>query len=908
MASRVLYPPIIADYVPTFVGSETSGSINIPFSLSKFNVSTDINSLHVTITKQSNGASVVNDVDDVNNNRYRRNGKIILNVGFDSVKERDENGRDVDTGVKYFTLDYNDIYKGWVPGTIYKVQIRLSEISYSPGAGGINDQFDQLNNSDNASKFSEQSTVCIIKATSKIDLDIGYPFLYNSKNSDVTGEQVNTEDVKTYPEATIDFYGRIITEDSSEKLYSYNIKLYHYINEVSQLIEDSGTIFSNKYQDSNEFLYSFKKEFQDQEKYEVLFVYKTINEYTGEYRQIFTIDYSRASAPEMRIITAEDGEINIDHKHHFNQESPGYSGGATSESSGSDTSAEEIIGFTSIIQEEEDGRIGIRLQPTSSQEKFSGNFCIRRTDERSNFEDQTDLTILVLKDESILDINTYYDYLIESGVYYKYAVQEIDRNGRRSLMREISKPIMRDFYYSFLLGENQQQLKLKFDNTMQSFKIQQIESKLEPIGSKYAKVTRNAAIEYKTFPIAGLISFQMDDNKLFTDKLKIYGENNRYHTHEGMYDYIYERDFRNEVLKFLQNGKPKLFKSPTEGNILVRLMDVNCTPNQTLDRMLYSFTSNAIELAEANMENYLKYNFYEVGTQTSDFSVNGTALGQLASPMKFKPIVNGDSTGATNIIKEIYNKYQILTQNIGGYIRKITGIYQIRITINDPSQRVTHKGVPILGHKIRVVGGAGINTTEIVIYNGIYDFDSRIVFTDETQGIYFVSDTADEISANIDFVYDYVLEQYLGKKEINLSTVRGLGQVFNNYRPEDSIYTDIRGKYYLNTDTDFCHLKTLSSILIEADPGCVFAIQDEVDREAGPAQYHEIGVTGVLSLQELSNIREIIYVGKRKLVQNEETEKYESQLITDRNEIATVSVTYYYTLSKGNYETETTTI
>jgi hypothetical protein len=42
-------------------------------------------------------------------------------------------------------------------------------------------------------------------------------------------------------------------------------------------------------------------------------------------------------------------------------------------------------------------------------------------------------------------------------------------------------------------------------------------------------------------------------------------------------------------------------------------MDVNCTPNQSLGRMIYSFTSNAFELDDANMENYLKYGFYEVG-------------------------------------------------------------------------------------------------------------------------------------------------------------------------------------------------------------------------------------------------------------------------------------------------------
>ena len=40
-----------------------------------------------------------------------------------------------------------------------------------------------------------------------------------------------------------------------------------------------------------------------------------------------------------------------------------------------------------------------------------------------------------------------------------------------------------------------------------------------------------------------------------------------------------ERQFKLEVLDWLTNGKPKLFKSPTEGNYLVRLMNVNLSPS-----------------------------------------------------------------------------------------------------------------------------------------------------------------------------------------------------------------------------------------------------------------------------------------------------------------------------------------
>jgi hypothetical protein len=52
---------------------------------------------------------------------------------------------------------------------------------------------------------------------------------------------------------------------------------------------------------------------------------------------------------------------------------------------------------------------------------------------------------------------------------------------------------------------------------------------------------------------------------------------------------MHERRFRNEVLKWLNNGEPKVFRSPTEGNFIVRLMNVSLTPDEKLGRMIYTF-------------------------------------------------------------------------------------------------------------------------------------------------------------------------------------------------------------------------------------------------------------------------------------------------------------------------------
>jgi hypothetical protein len=68
-----------------------------------------------------------------------------------------------------------------------------------------------------------------------------------------------------------------------------------------------------------------------------------------------------------------------------------------------------------------------------------------------------------------------------------------------------------------------------------------------------------------------------------------------------------EKEFKLEVLEWLNNGKPKLFKSPAEGNYIVRLMNVSLSPNDTLGRMLHTFNSTAYEIAENSYENLEKY-------------------------------------------------------------------------------------------------------------------------------------------------------------------------------------------------------------------------------------------------------------------------------------------------------------
>ena len=72
-----------------------------------------------------------------------------------------------------------------------------------------------------------------------------------------------------------------------------------------------------------------------------------------------------------------------------------------------------------------------------------------------------------------------------------------------------------------------------------------------------------------------------------------------------------ERQFKLEVLDWLTNGEPKLFKSPTEGNYIVRLLNVSLTPNDQVGRMIHTFNATAYEIADLSYDNLCKLNIID---------------------------------------------------------------------------------------------------------------------------------------------------------------------------------------------------------------------------------------------------------------------------------------------------------
>lgn len=593
MASRVLYPPSIDSSMPSFQVTTSGGTCSLKFSLSKFNGTDDIKGIHIAVTKQRTGMNMVKTTtEDTSGSilRYRKTGIIIVEKSdYSNPATQDPNS----TNVFSIDLKSDDLfptdggYNGFIPGWLYKVQIRLSSASYTEQLTETPLLTQAAFLTSFASDFSEWSTVCTIKPIGDINLYVN-PF-----DITISGDSASSI---TYDSSTLDFCGKFTSEDDSEILYSYQAIL----TKNNILIEDSGVIINENYQNMNEFRYLFKTELvNNANDYVVTFIYVTNNGFTKTVTFSFGTNYNITTLENMYIATVEN-----------------YKQGRN-----------VLYGISSVSLEEDEGRLGLKIVDDSATPvAFTGTLVIRRSSSRENFTIWEDIKILNLTNVMLNNMDTIYDYTIESGIWYLYGLQKIVDGNRSALAfpmngaSPIKNPSLRNFEFSYLLGENNQQLKLKFNNTMNSYKIQQMESKNEALGGQFPIISRNGVLGYRFFPVAGLISFEMDENNLFTNKQIIYKYQDvltlyqNYKNNQGIaqYNYIYEKDFRKEVISFLINGKPKLFKSPTEGNIIVRLMDVNFTPNQSLDRLIYSFSANANEIAEDNLDNYIKYKFLDL--------------------------------------------------------------------------------------------------------------------------------------------------------------------------------------------------------------------------------------------------------------------------------------------------------
>ena len=357
--------------------------------------------------------------------------------------------------------------------------------------------------------------------------------------------------------------------DITERVYSYRFDLF---NSDKELIATTGDLLHsrskdvNNYESQDEWFYT--KDLDKNNFYYIKYTVKTLNNLT-------------ISSPTYKIIqnSTVDPEIDV-----------------------------ELIADLNF----DNGYVELSLKgiynPEIQHENIeTGSFVIMRASQDENFSNWSE--IFRFKLNAAFPSNSLWrDHTIEQGKTYRYSLQQYN-NYELYSNRILSNDIYADFEDAFLF-DGKHQLKIKYNPKVSSFKNTIYETKIDTIGGKHPFIFRNGVTNYKEFPVSGMISYFMDEDELFIPK-------EEYNLMEKTINLVgsniaSERQFKLEVLDWLTNGEVKLFRSPAEGNYLIRLLNVSLAPQDPLGRMLHTFSGTAYEVAEYTFDNLLKFGILDV--------------------------------------------------------------------------------------------------------------------------------------------------------------------------------------------------------------------------------------------------------------------------------------------------------
>lgn len=503
--------------------------------------------------------------------------------------------------------------------------------------------------------------------------------------------------------------------------------------------------------------------------------------------------------------------------------------------------SEKLFLSVDCFENNQDASIDITVK--SNHGKMIGNFIISRASgkDTTDFSNYEDIQLISLTEPSLSF--TWKDYTAESGIFYKYGVQRIDEQKNRSSLSISDVPCILDLDNSYLIDKNRK-LKIIYNSSISSIQSTFLDTKIDTIGSKYPFIIRTGAVGYKQFSISGLITFFCNEEGYFLNDESLYNGQKEYYdlynnsNNIGKYrDFIGEKIFREKVIDFLQDGKVKLFKSGTEGNILVRLMDISFTPEHILNRMIYTFSATAYEVDECSIKNYIKYNIQDFGEEKV---LQKTSFLELGQSIVDETFWNGDVI--SNIVpleNIIYPKNVELKDKI----IKPKSIKWFRINFNSKPKPI------ICVDNIWRYDTSDNYKNENRINGNIFFFKEKpiivpylkeYVISGEDIGLldlFFYS----EDCFTIDYVCEMEIEKYIIINEQYSNYSVETGQIQETLNPNDDIFNMISKKY----NSIYSRMYSLNSVEIEALPGAVFYIKDMFDKVY---EKHIIGETGILKL------------------------------------------------------------
>lgn len=852
-----LYPPILPEVLPAFVNTSTC---IIRYNVSPYANMDKVQTLHITMVNVKTGATIL---------------KYPTGIKFSKIYL----SKNTNSPYKYEAIiTTDDLKEGkFEIEQLYQIQLRFSTIAkpYN-GTSWLYKHRDS---------FSEWSKGCIVKTIAQPTLFLrgfnenkNIETVFQSQFTDICGNlNFYTEEVIN-EESTSN-----IKKQSGESLSHYNIKIYKREN-TTEPIYVSEQLYPTSFKE-NEINYTINYNLECGVPYLLEITYTTTNLYTAVETRKFRLD---------------------------------------------DVGYNKLDATISATTDEQRGVVEVKLE-SQNNKIFVGIITIRRSSSKSNFTIWEDVWSDTIYMEGGLNY-TWYDKTIESGVWYHYCAERRDSLGNRGVIIQTLIPVM-IMLDDIFLTTAQSQLRIKFNPSINEFKYNIAESQQIGLGAKFPIIKRNANNFYRSFPISGLISSFMDmsewytprftkgtseysyhnhniadggpniciDNQIkdFTSKSQIYGENEslysnyNYNNNINEYnDYIYERNFREKVYQFLYKHDVKLFRSTTEGNILIKLTNLDFQPVEALGRRLYSFSATAIQIDQANIQNYHKYLIQDIGTYTNRvFLSNISILGQLYGRFAYAGQHQSDYYINRNLFKnirdKIYNKqvqqitqddldsYDTIASKLSDYKYNTTHLKWLRIeftskpylidTINNKLRRVDlpeqleqiRKEIPDYNpSEHNLVSGyvVVINGEEILVkstiqrrmfnYNQEDPIDNsyrkiiNVGYLELKEPNTKITDIEIKYSstATIDYIANVNIEERTENLIKNSSLEYKVGQLEGVFQPDERIIRSIYSKYiqqYTNefSTRQFQKVADVRGISIEGPVGAVAKIQDEWDTE-----------------------------------------------------------------------------
>lgn len=627
-----LFPPILAASQPAFV---SASSYAIKFTMPELVSLSSIGHIQIKITKQSNNASIVKTEKYPDGIIYKKKSDINFANGEINI------------------LDSDLAAPGWQQDTYYKVQMRFGADSDLPwlNEGNLKEFYNWkttqiTNNTTTYQTFGEWSTIMVLKCIDKPVIII--------PNEQSSGSNGNVQfdsilhAVDTITPLLSGNYGCI----SNEPVDKYRFRIYkNQSTDETNLFLDTGWLQHNVTQDN----VSLDKNWLQENQIKDLIGKTPAVLSTDKYRFKQALSENEQYTLIYSVITKNGYE---------GSSNPSYFEVIPSRLNQLTGMSLEVYDHTNALTNEE----GCMVLAIDFKDSISGNFIIIRTDEYSNYTYWEDLCYFTVIGTKNIVYKT--DYTIESGIKYKYAIVKENSAGYRSipLMEKDAPARWVDFQYNYILG-TKGYIRLMYDNTIQSFKKNVLQNKQDTLGGKYPTITKNGYAYYSEFQVEGLISieqeitdytdasgfkFKSGDRFIGTDKIcfSAYSRDNYFHRGDGLDEvgdvftyqinsleninnltddyYFIERKYREIIIDFLNDGEYKLYKSPTEGNILVVLTDVSLTPKEELGRLIYSFSATAVEVDEPSLKNLNEFNLINIGEFQEQIGDTKTICGQVS--------------------------------------------------------------------------------------------------------------------------------------------------------------------------------------------------------------------------------------------------------------------------------------